>query len=297
MIFQKKLNIIIVIIIIFFKSNIFADIIYLKNGGKIETELCFKQGKEIKFYRFNGIVSIPENIVERIEKQAISNKKDLIKNSQNHILNHPKVKNLLENNKKKYYKVNYVFDGDTIVLSNKKHVRYLGINTLEIDHSNKSKTNSNSFEILAYKYNKKMVYKNMVFLLFDENKIDQYKRTLAYVFLKKDNCCVNAKLLESGYAYCLYKFPNFLLYDYFTNIQKQAMINKLGIWKVLSKKYVKLTANHNSKRFHKPECKFARSISDKNKGFFNNYWDAFFEGYAPCKSCFDINKLFKSKFD
>lgn len=43
--------------------------------------------------------------------------------------------------------------------------------------------------------------------------------------------------------------------------------------------------NTNSKKIHLPECSSVNQISDKNKGYTDNYDEAIKEGYTPCKIC------------
>ena len=43
--------------------------------------------------------------------------------------------------------------------------------------------------------------------------------------------------------------------------------------------------NTNSKKIHLPECSSVNQISDKNKGYTDNYDEAIKKGYTPCKVC------------
>lgn len=43
--------------------------------------------------------------------------------------------------------------------------------------------------------------------------------------------------------------------------------------------------NTNSKKIHLPECSSVNQMSDKNKGYTDNYDEAIKEGYTPCKVC------------
>ncbi|MBW2321013.1 MAG: thermonuclease family protein, partial [Deltaproteobacteria bacterium] len=107
-----------------------------------------------------------------------------------------------------WFHVKWVNDGDTIVLADGRHVRYIGINSPEIDHEN------NKAELFGYeakKYNKTLVLSKMVRLEFDKETHDRYGRTLAYVFLG-NGVFVNNAMIEQGYAYCLSRRPN-IKYD------------------------------------------------------------------------------------
>ena len=54
--------------VIFPLSSGFVDIIYLKNGNKIDVEKCWVEGKQVKFLTEAGLMAIPLDTVQRIEK-------------------------------------------------------------------------------------------------------------------------------------------------------------------------------------------------------------------------------------
>ena len=123
--------------------------------------------------------------------------------------------------------VRWVDDGDTIVLDDGTRVRYLGINTPEIDHKDQKKE---PFGYIAKKFNKKLVLSKKVRLEFGKKKHDQYNRLLAYVFLK-NNIFVNAKLIEQGLAYYVPNNSKSKYNKILFESQKKAMKSKIGIWK------------------------------------------------------------------
>ncbi|MGB3346478.1 MAG: thermonuclease family protein [Candidatus Humimicrobiia bacterium] len=96
--------------------------------------------------------------------------------------------------------VHYVYDGDTIrvVIDNKEYdVRYIGINTPEIDHSPDSPSEYYGYE--AKEYNKQLVDKKYVYLAKDVSETDKYGRLLRYVWTDTYNM-INAVLVRDGYA-------------------------------------------------------------------------------------------------
>jgi endonuclease YncB( thermonuclease family) len=103
-----------------------------------------------------------------------------------------------------WYTVKWVNDGDTIVLTNGKRVRYIGINAPEIDHDNHR---AQPFGYESRSYNKGVVLKRKIRLEFDRERLDRYGRLLAYLFLP-DGTFLNEALLQKGYAYFLFKKPN-----------------------------------------------------------------------------------------
>ena len=76
--------------------------------------------------------------------------------------------------------VKWINDGDTVVLSDGRHVRYIGINAPEIAHDNQK---AEAFGYEAKQYNQSLVRSKKVRLEFDKEKYDRYGRLLAYIFL------------------------------------------------------------------------------------------------------------------
>lgn len=180
-----------------------------------------------------------------------------------------------------WYQVRWVDDGDTIVLQDGRRVRYIGINTPEIQHGDQQT------EPLGYKakgFNKKLVYQKSVRLEFDREKQDQYGRTLAYVFLK-DGTFVNATMVVEGYAFYLYRRPNLNYNSMLLKSQREAMRTNKGIWQNWREQKATYVGNKRSKRFHLPSCSFAKKIKSSNRVLFSKKWSAFWAGYAPAKRC------------
>ncbi|MBW1704901.1 MAG: thermonuclease family protein [Deltaproteobacteria bacterium] len=181
-----------------------------------------------------------------------------------------------------YHRVKFVYDGDTILLDNKSKVRYLGVNSPEIDHKGGK---SEFMAHAARNLNLELVKRARVSLEFDKEKKDRYGRLLAYVFLENGEM-VNALLVRKGMAHVLLNNLGLKYGGILLDCQRKAMKEKLGIWsrpfKVQEKFYL---GNRNSYRFHRPDCPFAKKISRKNGVRFKSRYDAFREGYSPCKRC------------
>jgi micrococcal nuclease len=180
-----------------------------------------------------------------------------------------------------WYQVRWVYDGDTIVLQDGRHVRYIGINAPEIEHEDQ---NAEPFGNKAKSFNKKLVYRQKVRLEYDQEKQDQYGRLLAYVFLK-DGTFVNARLLTQGYAFFLYRRPNLKYNSILLASQQEAMSVEKGIWQRWNEQNATYIGNKRSRRFHLPACPFAKKIKSSNRVLFKKKWDAFWGGYAPAKKC------------
>lgn len=120
--------------------------------------------------------------------------------------------------------VEYVIDGDTVVLSSGEHVRYLLIDTPET-----AEGKDECWGPEATEHNAAMVANRAVSLTYDVECEDQYGRLLAYVAV--DDLEINRELLESGNACVLHIPPNgngkAAEYQALEDAAKQA---KVGMW-------------------------------------------------------------------
>jgi len=124
------------------------------------------------------------------------------------------------------YKVARVVDGDTIVLNNGERIRYIGIDTPETVHPSKP---VEYFGKEASEANKKLVEGKRVRLEYDVQRVDQYGRTLAYVYLE-NGTFVNAWLVENGYARVSTYPPNVKHQQRFLELEQKARESKVGLW-------------------------------------------------------------------
>ena len=181
-----------------------------------------------------------------------------------------------------YNRVVFVYDGDTVLLKNGARIRYLGINTPEIDHQGGK---SEFMAHTAKDFNQTLVKDELVRLEYDLERKDRYKRGLAYVFLQNGEM-VNALLVRKGLAYVISIRPNLKYRDLLLESQRKAIKENAGIWSsLLRNKGEHCLGNRRSFRFHRPDCPFAMKISQKNLINFRSIYDAFWEGYGPCKRC------------
>ncbi|MFA5355814.1 MAG: thermonuclease family protein [Candidatus Omnitrophota bacterium] len=137
--------------------------------------------------------------------------------------------------------VRRVIDGDTIQLESGERVRLLGIDTPEMHESDKlyrdSRKTGERPEVIrelgerSYKFTRGLVEGERVSLEFDAEKYDQYKRLLAYVYLKKTGTFVNAEIIRQGYASVMTYPPNVKYADMFLRLYREARENRRGLWK------------------------------------------------------------------
>ncbi|WP_295623516.1 thermonuclease family protein [uncultured Nitrosomonas sp.] len=136
-----------------------------------------------------------------------------------------------------------VYDGDTIILEDKKQIRLLGINTPEIESRLRAEEPGG---VAAKKWLQAQLQENKVYLEYDQTKRDKYKRLLAHVFTP-DGKHINQALLENGLAFVSIIPPNVRYSDKLIQAQQQAEKQKLGIWSMpdYQPKPIAQIANHN----------------------------------------------------
>ncbi|BBO67017.1 nuclease [Desulfosarcina alkanivorans] len=180
--------------------------------------------------------------------------------------------------------VRWVADGDTIILQDGRHVRYIGIDTPETDHGHQG---AEPMGGEARCLNRRLVQGHQLRLVYDRDKKDRYGRTLAYVY-RRDGRFVNAELLKRGLAHVLVRSPNTAKMKALIDAQRTAMEEGRGIWRFLDRSETPprpCPANRRSMRFHAPECPMGKKISPKNRVWFSSPWEAFWSGFAPAKEC------------
>jgi micrococcal nuclease len=115
--------------------------------------------------------------------------------------------------------VTRVIDGDTIEIEGGSRVRYIGIDTPEMDES---------YYWEALQVNRDLVEGKKVWLEGDVEDRDRYGRLLKYVWV--DNTMVNAELVRLGYAYSYSYPPNVKHQTYLLQMEKEAREQRRGLW-------------------------------------------------------------------
>jgi endonuclease YncB( thermonuclease family) len=126
------------------------------------------------------------------------------------------------------HRVKNVYDGDTIVLENGQRIRLLGVNTPEIESRHRD---SEPGGHAAKEWLQNQLQGQKVYLEYDLEKHDKYKRLLAHVF-STDGTHINLELLKNGLAFVNIIPPNLRHADRFSQAQKLAENKNLGIWKL-----------------------------------------------------------------
>ncbi|MCX6724669.1 MAG: thermonuclease family protein [Candidatus Shapirobacteria bacterium] len=125
----------------------------------------------------------------------------------------------------KLYKVTRVIDGDTIEIEGGQKVRYIGIDTAEINDKNPVKL---CLAKKAMEKNKELVEGKEIRLEKDVSETDKYKRLLRYVYV--DNLFVNDYLVRNGFANAVTYPPDVKFKEQFQKDQQEARTNNLGLW-------------------------------------------------------------------
>jgi len=124
--------------------------------------------------------------------------------------------------------VSYVYDGDTVKLSDGRRVRFIGINTPEIGHHD---TLTQPYAEAARKSLQEALKTggDMLFLQYGKERKDHYGRLLAHAFLENGEN-VAALLLRQGHATTLVVPPNTGKADCYAQIERAARGAGRGLW-------------------------------------------------------------------
>lgn len=132
-----------------------------------------------------------------------------------------------------YLAVTKIVDGDTFWADNGSEkgikIRLIGIDAPESRKTFRKEVGYYGKEAKAYLI--KMLSSKNVKLICDVDSLDQFGRTLAYVYLE-DGTFVNADLVKNGYAMVMTVPPNVKFADEFVKLQQEARENNNGLWGV-----------------------------------------------------------------
>lgn len=129
------------------------------------------------------------------------------------------------------YRVKKVIDGDTILVLKdgiEYSVRYLEINTPEIDHPEYEKYTDECYGKEAFEFNKLLVSNKVVRLVKDKTDKDKYGRLLRYVFF--EDKFINNILVQRGYAKSEIIPPNYKYKELILKSEDEAINQKVGLW-------------------------------------------------------------------
>jgi endonuclease YncB( thermonuclease family) len=121
-----------------------------------------------------------------------------------------------------------VIDGDTVVLSDNRHIRLIGINAMELGHGRgpdqpyAEEARARLMELMAGTHDR-------IRLRLGEQEFDYHHRTLAYLSAP-DGRDYGEELLRTGLAVLIADPPNLDRLDCYTAAESEARGRHLGIW-------------------------------------------------------------------
>lgn len=120
-----------------------------------------------------------------------------------------------------------VIDGDTIEVENGLKIRYIGIDTPELQSRGRQEQ---CFAKEAKNKNRELVEGKIIRLEKDVSETDRFGRLLRYVYL--DNVLINEYLVKEGFAFAATFPPDVKYADLFLKSQQEAREQNKGMWKI-----------------------------------------------------------------
>ena len=180
-----------------------------------------------------------------------------------------------------------VVDGNTILLSNGKKVRLIGVATTATKHPSKPLEYNGTQESA---FTREMVEGKEVRLEYDQQPRDnKHGHLFAYVYLT-DGTFLNTEIIKQGYGRADTGFP-FKYMNEFSHYEQEARKTKRGLWAHKSpRKEPKYTRERymgakDSTIYHLPTCALIRKVNPLDRRMFNSVKKAVDAGYVPCKVC------------
>ena len=125
-------------------------------------------------------------------------------------------------------RVKLINDGDTITLESGERVRFIGMNTPEMNYSDQKKSEPYALKAKAL-LERYIKIGDKVHLVFDKTRHDKYGRILAYVYSKtRQN--LNLLQLKAGYAKQWVIGKNDRFWKCFQTAEKTARLGRKGLW-------------------------------------------------------------------
>jgi endonuclease YncB( thermonuclease family) len=117
-----------------------------------------------------------------------------------------------------------VVDGDTIRVAGVGPVRYIGVDSPE---------RGEPYYDDALRYNRELLARGRLSLIYGRERYDRYGRTLAYVYVRAEDgrsIFVNEELVRAGWAKALEVPPNTACAPLFRRAEEEARRGGRGMW-------------------------------------------------------------------
>jgi len=144
--------------------------------------------------------------------------------------------------------VKWVYDGDTLLLTDKRKIRIIGIDTPEVKHHQQK---AQAYGAKAREALRELLkkYNYQIELRYSKEKLDKYSRILAHVYLP-DSTNISSWMLTNGYARTMSIPPNIQLADCYKQAEETAQNQSLRLW-----------------RLKKHQIKTAKSLPQSTRGY------------------------------
>ena len=181
--------------------------------------------------------------------------------------------------------ISYIYDGDTLRLSDGRKVRLIGINTPELARKQKP---AEPFAHEAKQALKALVKKGQsIHLIHGKDKKDHYGRTLAHTYLASGQN-IQEELISQGLASVITIPPNTKFAACYLAIENTARCSRLGLWK--NKATIKAKQLSNQHIGFQIIHGTVKNITTDDKGIWLNIDDRLTVGIRP-----DNQHLFDTK--
>ncbi len=122
-------------------------------------------------------------------------------------------------------RIEKVIDGDTVVLTDGRKVRLIGIDTPELNNPSKP---VEYYAEEAKRFTEEQCEGKLVTLEYGNLRKDRHNRTLAYIYLPSGEM-LNERLVSEGYAVVYTQFP-FKYIEHFRGLEQKAREEEKGFW-------------------------------------------------------------------
>lgn len=184
--------------------------------------------EKIRKIQWAGIISIVMGLIiiqlpkDLFKFQHVSN--DIKQQTNNNLSEAPNAPTTYNSQLTTSYVV-YVYDGDTVQIKNGTHIRLIGIDAPE------DKQDKKEFECFGKEAGdmlRKLILNQPVELEPDKEELDQYGRTLRYIWA--DDVFINEFMVRQGLARAIAIKPNIKYYSLLKSAETEAKTNKRGLW-------------------------------------------------------------------
>jgi endonuclease YncB( thermonuclease family) len=174
----------------------------------------------------------------------------------------------------------HVYDGDTLTLTDRRRVRFLGIDTPEVKEKQ-------PFAEEAKQYTKTLCDRKEIFLVYGDKREDHYGRVLAHIYVKigdgerAEYLCVNEGLVDAGLAgYYSVAGEELANQAELLSLQTKARAGKRGKWSQFRDMDVNVTTH--GRCFHAAGCKHQANSRKVEKVKMSQALD---KGLSACREC------------